>query len=142
MGICRTWEGHAGSHSERAGWCLSGLMPQHSHPTPFLPRLPPDLHCTRPCPACHCHVQVLQRYAGTVVATLAGHAHMDGMATDQAGIRHRVCKAVLETPPGRCAGCKWVAAAWAWQSGMVPRHAMATHAAMPCPFPCHALPMP
>ncbi len=49
------------------------------------------------------HVQVLHRYAGTVVATLAGHAHMDGMATDAAGIRHRVCKAVLETPPGRCA---------------------------------------
>lgn len=47
-------------------------------------------------------LQVLQRYAGTVVATLAGHAHMDGMATDEAGIRHRVCKAVLETPPGRC----------------------------------------
>lgn len=44
---------------------------------------------------------MLQRYAGTVVATLAGHAHMDGMVTDEAGIRHRVCKAVLETPPGR-----------------------------------------
>ncbi|PRW39318.1 manganese-dependent ADP-ribose CDP-alcohol diphosphatase-like [Chlorella sorokiniana] len=46
-------------------------------------------------------LEVLQRYAGTVVATMAGHAHMDGMATDEAGIRHRVCKAVLETPPGR-----------------------------------------
>ncbi|KAI7843313.1 hypothetical protein COHA_003014 [Chlorella ohadii] len=46
-------------------------------------------------------LEVLHRYAGTVVATLAGHAHMDGMATDAAGIRHRVCKAVLETPPGR-----------------------------------------
>lgn len=46
--------------------------------------------------------QLLQRYPGTVVGTLAGHAHSDGFATDSAGIRHRVCKAVLETPPGRC----------------------------------------
>lgn len=45
--------------------------------------------------------QVLQRYPGTVVGTLAGHAHADGFAADEAGIRHRVCKAVLETPPGR-----------------------------------------
>lgn len=46
-------------------------------------------------------LQVLQQYSGTVVATLAGHAHQDGFACDAAGIRHRVCKAVLETPPGR-----------------------------------------
>lgn len=46
-------------------------------------------------------LQVLQRYPGTVVGTLAGHAHADGFAADEAGIRHRVCKAVLETPPGR-----------------------------------------
>lgn len=36
-----------------------------------------------------------------VVATLAGHAHADGEHRDAAGINHRVCKAVLETPPGR-----------------------------------------
>lgn len=46
-------------------------------------------------------LQILQQYPGTVVATLAGHAHQDGFACDAAGIRHRVCKAVLETPPGR-----------------------------------------
>ncbi|PSC71873.1 manganese-dependent ADP-ribose CDP-alcohol diphosphatase-like [Micractinium conductrix] len=46
-------------------------------------------------------LQLLGRYAGTVVGTLAGHAHQDGMATDAHGLRHRVCKAVLETPPGR-----------------------------------------
>lgn len=46
-------------------------------------------------------LQILQQYPGTVTATLAGHAHMDGFATDRAGIRHRVCKAVLETPPGQ-----------------------------------------
>ena len=36
-----------------------------------------------------------------MVATLAGHAHADGEHRDAAGIYHRVCKAVLETPPGR-----------------------------------------
>ena len=36
-----------------------------------------------------------------MAATFAGHAHADGFANDSAGIRHRVCKAVLETPPGR-----------------------------------------
>lgn len=61
------------------------------------------------------HPQVLQRYPGTVVATLAGHAHTDGMATDEAGIRHRVAKAVLETPPGRWAPLgmgAWLPGGW------------------------------
>jgi hypothetical protein len=49
-------------------------------------------------------VQILHEFPGTVVGTLAGHAHCDGLATDEAGLHHRVCKAVLETPPGR-----WVA---------------------------------
>ena len=65
------------------------------HPLHTLsPRPPPP-----PRPPCK---QVLRRYGGsTVVATLAGHTHNDGFHTDSAGIRHRVCKAVLETPPGR-----------------------------------------
>jgi hypothetical protein len=46
-------------------------------------------------------LQLLQRHRGFVAATFAGHAHADGFAHDSAGIRHRVCKAVLETPPGR-----------------------------------------
>lgn len=43
----------------------------------------------------------LDKYKGTVVATLAGHAHRGGYFFDQdTGIHHRVCEAVLETPPG------------------------------------------
>jgi manganese-dependent ADP-ribose/CDP-alcohol diphosphatase len=43
----------------------------------------------------------LDKYKGTVVATLAGHAHRGGYFLDQeTGIHHRVCEAVLETPPG------------------------------------------
>ncbi|GAB4813996.1 hypothetical protein N2152v2_001042 [Parachlorella kessleri] len=46
-------------------------------------------------------LQTLHSYDDVVVATLAGHAHMDGYFQDEHGIHHRVCKAVLETPPGR-----------------------------------------
>ena len=69
------------------------LLSRHPRLT-LSPRPPPP-----PRPPCK---QVLRRYGGsTVVATLAGHTHNDGFHTDSAGIRHRVCKAVLETPPGR-----------------------------------------
>jgi manganese-dependent ADP-ribose/CDP-alcohol diphosphatase len=44
---------------------------------------------------------ILAANADVVVATLAGHAHKDGYIRDAAGIHHRVCQAVLETPPGR-----------------------------------------
>ncbi|KAI3431396.1 hypothetical protein D9Q98_004449 [Chlorella vulgaris] len=47
-------------------------------------------------------LQILQQHAGTVVGTLSGHSHSDHSALHKpSGIRHRVCKAVLETPPGR-----------------------------------------
>uniref|UniRef100_A0A1D2A4L9 Calcineurin-like phosphoesterase domain-containing protein n=2 Tax=Auxenochlorella protothecoides TaxID=3075 RepID=A0A1D2A4L9_AUXPR len=45
-------------------------------------------------------LEVLQAFPGTVVATLAGHTHRDGYCRDSAGIHHRVCAAILETPPG------------------------------------------
>ena len=68
------------------------------------PRPAPNANppCTFPAASPPAFHQVLRRYGGsTVVATLAGHSHNDGLHTDSAGIRHRVCKAVLETPPGR-----------------------------------------
>eukprot|EP00887_Chlorella_sp_A99_P002374 scaffold10.g2374.t1 len=40
-------------------------------------------------------------HADVAVATLTGHAHRDGYVCDEMGIHHRVCAAVLETPPGR-----------------------------------------
>lgn len=44
---------------------------------------------------------ILHDYSDCVVATLCGHAHMDGEYKDEYGIFHRVCQAVLETPPDR-----------------------------------------
>lgn len=45
-------------------------------------------------------LEILQKNSDVVVATLVGHAHRDGYICDEAGIHHRVCEAVLETPPG------------------------------------------
>jgi manganese-dependent ADP-ribose/CDP-alcohol diphosphatase len=44
---------------------------------------------------------VLQDHGDVVAATLAGHAHQDGYHCDEAGIHHRVCRALLETEPGQ-----------------------------------------
>lgn len=43
---------------------------------------------------------VLADFPGTVAATLSGHAHRDGYFRDERGVHHRVCAAILETPPG------------------------------------------
>ena len=45
-------------------------------------------------------LEILQANSDVVVASLVGHAHRDGYVCDEAGIHHRVCEAVLETPPG------------------------------------------
>lgn len=53
---------------------------------------------------------LIRRWRGVVVATLAGHAHLDGEYMEEeeeegggggGGVYHRVCRAVLETEPGR-----------------------------------------
>lgn len=53
-------------------------------------------------PSCFAVIQIMTQYRGTVVAALSGHAHCDGYYyLEEAGVHFRVCKAVLETPPGR-----------------------------------------
>jgi hypothetical protein len=73
---------------QNVGELLGTLLPAHT-PSPCPP-------CPRPSA-----MQLLHSYSGTVAATLSGHAHRDGYARDEKGIHHRVCKAVLETPPGQ-----------------------------------------